>query len=1027
MTTAPLSPLPALPQGAQASASTAADAAVAQLIAEATKAAAPTPFGGNRPLLLTDPERLLLVTSGAVDLFSVDVDLSAAPGKASGTRQFIGRAEAGSLLPGMELAAKEGARPVAVLAAGGTDTSVARLDRGWLAQALADPALRTQAAAGIDLWLRALANAFRVDALPQSAATLAAGDTATLAGGSEIAADGAAAGRVYAGADAVPAQDVVWVRVEAGAATIGAVASLPLTPADGWFPLAQLTGAATLWLRAGTRTTISAASTLDLLASDALNDALAAFHKSAMARLQALRAANLAAAQAQLDARRAFLENARSTAASELAATLTTPGRRTKASPAPRAARPDESDLLAACRIIGEVQGIVFSPPEEAEKVLANREPLAQIAFASRVRTRRVRLESGWWRADGGPILGFREDGAPVALLPRTATSYEAVDPHTGERTRVDATFAETLQEYGTIFYRPLGEHAVSIGETVRFSLFGLRSDLINVALFGFGLALMGLLIPVATGWLVDTAIPSGRRSDLVALGIVLLAVAVASMLITIAQQFAILRIQTKSTAALSAAIWDRLLGLPAGFFRNYTAGDLANRAYGISMIRKFVGDATITAMVSGIFSLVNFGLLFYYSPALAWTAVALAILLVAVTVLASYRQLALNRTLRDLQGTSSGVVLQLLNGVTKIRVAGAEANALGLWAGLYARQQKANYRAGTVANALRLFESIYPLLSAAAIYAIIGYWLSGNAFSTGVFVSFNVAFGQFLKAAIKQVSAVTGVLQAIPFYERARPILNMQPEVTQDKIDPGVMSGRVDVQHVQFRYSEDGPLILRDITLSAEPGEMVALVGPSGAGKSTIIRMLLGFEAPVSGGVYYDNKDLQTLNVQAVRRQIGVVLQDGKVMPGTVYDNIVGASLLTEADAWEAARIAGLDADIRRMPMGMQTAIAEGGTTFSGGQLQRLMIARAVVGKPRILIFDEATSALDNETQATVTRNLDALQVTRIVIAHRLSTIVHARRIFVLEAGAIIQTGTYDELMAQEGLFRELVRRQLA
>ena len=325
------------------------------------------------------------------------------------------------------------------------------------------------------------------------------------------------------------------------------------------------------------------------------------------------------------------------------------------------------------------------------------------------------------------------------------------------------------------------------------------------------------------------------------------------------------------------------------------------------------------------------------------------------------------------------------------------------------------------------VFESIFPLLSSICLFDVIGYWLGGSTFATGTFVAFNVAFGQFLNAAIKQVNAFTSLLEAVPYYERAKPILDMQPEVTNDKVDPGTLSGRLDVNHIQFRYSEDGPLILHDVSLHALPGQMIGLVGPSGAGKSTIIRMLLGFEAPTAGGVYYDNQDLKSLNVQAVRRQIGVVLQDGKVMPGTVFDNIVGASLLTEDDAWEAARVAGLDNDIRLMPMGMLTAVSEGGTTFSGGQLQRLMIARAVVGKPRILIFDEATSALDNETQALVSKNLDALQVTRIVIAHRLSTIVNADYIFVLEAGAMVQSGTYEELMAQEGLFRELARRQLA
>jgi ABC-type bacteriocin/lantibiotic exporter with double-glycine peptidase domain len=302
-----------------------------------------------------------------------------------------------------------------------------------------------------------------------------------------------------------------------------------------------------------------------------------------------------------------------------------------------------------------------------------------------------------------------------------------------------------------------------------------------------------------------------------------------------------------------------------------------------------------------------------------------------------------------------------------------------------------------------------------------------GGSVSTGDFVAFNTAFAQFLFASAGITTAFTTILQAAPFYERAKPILQALPEVDTQKPDPGELSGQVELNHVTFRYDPDGPLVLDDVTLRAEPGEFVAVVGPSGAGKSSLLRQLLGFEEPESGSVYYDDHDLSELNVQAVRRQMGVVLQNGRLMSGTIFQNIAGVSQLTMEGAWEAARMAGLDGDIEMMPMGMFTFLGEGSSTLSGGQRQRLMIARAIASRPRILLFDEATSALDNRTQAIVSSSLEALMATRIVIAHRLSTIMNADRIYVLDAGRVVQSGTYAELMELEGPFRDLATRQIA
>jgi ABC-type bacteriocin/lantibiotic exporter with double-glycine peptidase domain len=269
-------------------------------------------------------------------------------------------------------------------------------------------------------------------------------------------------------------------------------------------------------------------------------------------------------------------------------------------------------------------------------------------------------------------------------------------------------------------------------------------------------------------------------------------------------------------------------------------------------------------------------------------------------------------------------------------------------------------------------------------------------------------------------------VLEVVTLWQRSQPILVAEPEVDPEKIDPGKLKGQVVVARVTFRYRADGPLTLDQVSLRADPGEFVAIVGPSGSGKSTLLRLLLGFDSPVDGTIYYDGQDLAGLEITAVRRQLGVVLQNSRMNAGTLFENISGNALISMTDAWTAAEMAGLADDIHALPMGMHTFISEGGTNFSGGQRQRLMIARALALKPQLLLFDEATSALDNRTQAIVTDSLDQLGVTRIVIAHRLSTIRSADRIYVIQAGRVMQEGKFEELVEQPGLFSQLAARQL-
>jgi ABC-type bacteriocin/lantibiotic exporter with double-glycine peptidase domain len=390
-------------------------------------------------------------------------------------------------------------------------------------------------------------------------------------------------------------------------------------------------------------------------------------------------------------------------------------------------------------------------------------------------------------------------------------------------------------------------------------------------------------------------------------------------------------------------------------------------------------------------------------------------------------RRLRHERRHFDIQGRVQGLILQLLTGVGKLRVASATTRGLAVWARLYAGQKRHFVASQRAANLFNVFDLAFPALATVAIFALSGVGQGAAAVpDTGRFLAFLAAFGQSLTALGEMGTAIGESLTALPRFGRVKALLEEPAEIVANLRRPEEMSGAFEVGQVTFRYARSGPPVLKNLTLRVGRGEFVAIVGPSGSGKSTLFRLLLGFEKPEAGAVFFDGKALDTLDVQALRRQIGVVLQNGKLTSGSLYENISAGAQLPIEQAWQAARLAGLDGDIEAMPMGMHTVVAEGVSTLSGGQRQKLMIARALVSRPRILLLDEATSALDNRAQAVVSASLAKLNVTRLVIAHRLSTVQNADRIFVLAGGEVVQAGSFAELSARPGLFADLVERQL-
>jgi ABC-type bacteriocin/lantibiotic exporter with double-glycine peptidase domain len=380
---------------------------------------------------------------------------------------------------------------------------------------------------------------------------------------------------------------------------------------------------------------------------------------------------------------------------------------------------------------------------------------------------------------------------------------------------------------------------------------------------------------------------------------------------------------------------------------------------------------------------------------------------------------------LLEVTSRSRSLTLELVEAISKLKVAAAEERGLARFAALFARQSHLRLRLALLGGGLAAFGAAWATVSAGAVIAGVGFGWSQIAL--GDYAAFSAAFGQFTAALVSLTGVLPTILGLIPLYERAKPILETAPEQTTGKTDPGPLQGRVEVQGVTFRYGPGLPAVLRDVSIRANPGELVALVGPSGSGKSTLVRLLLGFAQPESGIIAFDGRDLARLDGRAIRRQLGVVLQRGAILSGSLLENIGSGAPLSMEEAMAAVRAAGLEADVAAMPMGVHTLVTDGGGTLSGGQRQRLMIARALARKPRILVLDEATSALDNRTQQIVTDTFEGMGITRIVVAHRLSTVQHADRIFVMQGGSVVEEGRFDELMERGGLFSRLAARQLA
>ncbi|MFD4913945.1 NHLP bacteriocin export ABC transporter permease/ATPase subunit [Streptomyces virginiae] len=686
----------------------------------------------------------------------------------------------------------------------------------------------------------------------------------------------------------------------------------------------------------------------------------------------------------------------------------------------------DVDATLAACRLVAGAAGITLTAPGGSGTTSEQLDPVERIALASRIRTRAVGLGGRWWRENSGPLVGRRvTDGAPVALLWRRG-GYEAVDPATGRRERVGSGDAATFEPRAVMLYRPLPDGRVGLPALLRFSVRGTFPELRSLLLGGLVAVVLGALVPVATGQVLGRYVPQGETGLIARTGVALGATAVVSAVFMLLQNTSLLRMEGRIEATLQPAVWDRLLRLPATFFAGRSTGELAGAAMGISAMRRVLSGIGPVCVQAGAVGAVSLALLLVHSVPLALAALAMLVVIAVVFLGLGLWQLRYERRLNTLGLRLGNQAFQTLRGLPKLRVAAAESFAYAAWAREFARTRELHQRIGRTQNVLTVLGAVYLPLCTLVMFVLLAGPARG-AMSASEFLTFSTALTMLLSSVTQVTGALISAAAVLPMFEQIRPLLREIPEVDSGSTRPGELTGAIEAKSLSYRYADDGPLVLDDVSLRIGPGEFVAIVGASGCGKSTLLRLLIGFDRPVSGSVLYDGQDLAALDRAAVRRQCGVVLQNAQPLTGSILDCIRGAGTFSPEEAWEAAAMAGLAEDIKAMPMGMHTILSDGGGTVSGGQRQRLMIAQALIRKPRVLFLDEATSALDNEAQRVVIESTRALRATRLVIAHRLSTVMDADRVIVMSDGRIVQQGPPAALLADTtGLFHGLVRRQL-
>lgn len=650
-----------------------------------------------------------------------------------------------------------------------------------------------------------------------------------------------------------------------------------------------------------------------------------------------------------------------------------------------------------------------------------------RIEYAMRpngIMRRSVRLTGEWYKDALGAMIGIRrDDGSRVALIPGDFSGYYYVDHKTGVKEKITKKNASLFEEAAYVFYKPFPLRKISLKDVAGFVVGTITAgDYVLCALATLIVTLIGMLTPMLTSVLTGRVVDNHDINLLIAGAVFLMCSSIGGVLVTMIKNIILARVSIRMDSAVSSATMMRILSLPPSFFKNYSAGELSNYEMQVNSLCQIMINTVLSTGLTSIFSVCYIIQIFRYAPALTFPALIILVITILISVVSTVMRMRNTRRRLAADALESGVSYEMISGVQKVRLSGAEKRAFAKWANIYAQSAEPTYNPNWLIKLSPVMTSAVTIIGTIVLYS----FAIANDVSVSDYYAFNSAYGLVSAAFISLAGIAESIAQIKPVLELVKPIFDAEPEISEGKNVVSSISGNIELNNICFKYDEDAPNVIDGLSLRIKSGQYVAIVGKTGCGKSTLVRLMLGFEKPQKGAIYYDGKDIESMDLKSLRQNIGVVMQDGKLFSGDIFHNITIASpKLTVDDAWEAAELSGIADDIRSMPMGMYTLLSEGGGGISGGQRQRLMIARAIAPKPKLLIFDEATSALDNVTQKKVSDSLDNLKCTRIVIAHRLSTIRNCDRIIVLDDGKIIEDGNYEQLIQDKGFFAELVERQ--
>ena len=961
---------------------------------------ASVPCAGNLPVKLDDPDSVWFIDQGAVNLFLVEFK----DGVEQAAPQHLLRRESGWLLPGVAPDQREDEEDttLSIIAKGAPGTLLKRLSSSVLSQV--HPAELAEQA---DTWLTAITETLArfASPLPRPTALAEPGLTQTL---------GPRTLSVRRG--------VVWVSEPPRGASLfmGIIDPAELaeasSPHEAVIPLTR-----TSWLTLSDEATLTGESTETLAAQGTLLAALASFHAVAFS-LERLNRRLVVVDDVNLERARTTSRRTAEKAARQRLFNIYD-------LPMDRDAGVEDTALADALQLIGRHEGIDFRIPARSGPS-GSPVGLVEVLDASGLRARRVRFkaEGSWWHGDSNAMLGFRaEDGQPVALLPGRFGRYREIDPVTKRSSRVTAERADALAEEAWMFYRPLPPEDVKPADLLGIALHGSAADLARLVIAGLPGGMIKLLPALALGFVANEILTGGSAGTLYAVAVALAAFGLLGALLHLLQSTVMMRIEGRSASRVEAAFWDRLMRLPPSVLHRHPSGDLAMSGMTFQNLRDGLRGVVANSFLSIIFLLPVFGVIFFHDATLGVITLVFSLASLLVTVVLGLRQISPYGRMIGAARRVAGRLFQLVGGISKLRMDNAEGSAYAIWAKDYREQKRAEIELGALEGHSRAFGAALPFL-AGGVLLFAAAATGDRKVPVGDFLVVYTVFIVFQSAVARLGESFGAIAAMLPAFEQMRPLLSAVPETVTEGEPVEYLGGEILFDRISFRYDPEGPLILDDVTIHARPGEFIAIAGESGAGKSTLFRLALGIDWPTAGAVYYDGRDLRHLNLKQVRRKIGAVPQSVGLHPQDLWDNLVSHhDAVATGEVWAAARTAEVEAQIRDMPMGMMTMVGASGSVLSGGESQRITIARSVIGSPRIMLLDEATNWLDNESQAKVMRNLADLTSTRLVIAHRLSTLEQADRIYVLQAGKVVQCGSFNELKEVDGVFKELVKRQIA